>query len=357
MELSELMEEARAAMAPASFDYYVGGAHDELTLADNEAAWRRLRLRPSFLRDVTEVDTSIDVLGGRLASPIAIAPTAYQRLAHDEGELGTARAAESTGSLMVSSTLATTRLEEVAAAAPDCPRWFQLYVQRDREVTIEMVRRAEAAGFGALALTVDTPTLGHRPRDERNAFTLPDGLEMANLASVVPSVAGSGLAHYAATMFEAGLTPDHIAWLCGLTNLPVVVKGVLRGDDAIRSVDAGARGVWVSNHGGRQLDTAVATADALRDVVGAVAGRAEVYVDGGVRRASDVLKAIAMGARAVFLGRPVLWALASGGGDRVRALLVDLHNQLELAMRLSGVASWDAVPNDLVVASPTETAP
>lgn len=348
MDLDELEREARAVLDPAAYDYYVGGADDELTLADNVAAWRRLRLRPRVLRDVRVVDTSTTVLGADVAFPVLVAPTAYHRLAHDEGEVATARGAAAAGTLMCVSTLATVAVDDVAAAVPDAPRWFQLYVRTDRGWTAELAQRAAASGYRALVLTVDAVVIGHRRRDERNRFTLPAGTEMANVGAPPPSVDGSGLVAYASDEFDRGLVPDDIGWLAEVSGLPVLVKGIHRGDDAARAVDAGAAGVVVSNHGGRQLDTAVASADALPEVAEAVGDRAEVYVDGGIRRGTDVVKAVALGARAVLVGRPVVWGLATGGAAGVRSVLEQLRDELVRAMTLCGAASLDDLTSDLV---------
>lgn len=334
-------------LKPDAWDYYSGGADDEVTLAESHPAWTRLRLRPHVLRDVSEVSTGTTVLGRPVTMPVLVAPMAYQRMAHDDGERATARAASRTGTIMVVSTLATVSLEEVAACTTD-PGWFQLYVHRDRGWTAELVGRAAAAGYCALVLTVDLPLLGHRRRDERNAFTLPPGLMMANVGAPVPIGEGSGLASYASAELDPSLTPDDIAWLAELSGLPVVVKGVLRGDDAGACVDAGAAGVVVSTHGGRQLDTAIATADALPEVVQAVAGGAEVYVDGGLRLGTDVLKALSLGARAVLLGRPVLWGLAVGGEQGVVDVLEQLRAELARAMALTGAPDLSALTTDLV---------
>lgn len=348
MDLAELEQRARSTLDPAAYDYFAGGADDELTLADNVAAWRRLRLRYRVLRDVGSVSAATTVLGTPIAAPVLVAPTAYQRLADDEGEAATARGAQAAGTVMVASTLATVSLEGVAAAAPDAPRWFQLYVRRDRGWTAELVARAVAAGYRALVLTVDLPVLGFRRRDERNSFSLPVGLEMANMGSAVPVVDGSGLQAYAAAELDPSLTFDDIGWLRSLCDLPVVVKGVVRGDDAAACVAAGAAAVAVSNHGGRQLDSAVATADALPDVVEAVDGRAEVYVDGGVRGGTDVVKALALGARAVLVGRPVLWGLATGGAQGVAAVLEGFAEETARAFALCGARTVAEVTSDLL---------
>jgi 4-hydroxymandelate oxidase len=347
MDLDDLEQRARERLSPLAYDYYAGGAGTESTLRDNRDAWGRWRLHPFVLRDVSRVELRTELLGAGLATPIVVAPTAYHRLAHDEGEAATARGAADAGALMVVSTLATTPLEDVAAAAPDAPRWFQLYVFDDRGYAGELVDRAVAAGYRALVLTVDAPVLGYRPRDERNAFRLPEGLAMANLPLTMPEGDGSGLAALFGSI-DRTLTVDDLDWLADRSGLPVVVKGVHRADDAARCIDAGVAAVVVSNHGGRQLDGAVATADALPEVVAAVDGRAPVLVDGGIRHGSDVLKALGLGASAVLLGRPVLWGLAAGGADGVRDVLRWLTADLERAMILSGLADVGAIPADLV---------
>jgi len=351
MDLVELERRARTVLTRDAYDYYAGGADDEVTVADNVAAWSRLRLRPHVLRDVSAVTTATTVLGTPVDLPVLVAPMAYQRLATDAGEAATARAAAAAGTVMLVSTLATVSLEDVAAAAPQAPRWFQLYVHRDRGWTEELVRRAAAAGYGALVLTVDLPVLGYRPRDERNAFSLPDGLQMANVGRTTADTEDmSALRLYASQEMDAALTPADIEWLRGLVDLPVLVKGVLRGDDARLAVDAGAAGVIVSNHGGRQLDGAVSGADALPEVAAAVAGRAEVYVDGGVRRGTDVVKALALGARAVLVGRPLLWGLACGGEQGAADVLEGLRAGLARALALCGTPSPDDVTRDLLAA-------
>jgi 4-hydroxymandelate oxidase len=351
VDLDELEAQARERLTPAAYDYYAGGAGTEATLRDNGEAWGRWRLRPYVLRDVSRVELGIQLLGAELATPIVVAPTAYHRLAHDGGEAATARGAAEAGALMVVSTLATTSLEDVAAAAPEAPRWFQLYVFDDRGYAGELVDRAVAAGYRALVLTVDAPVLGYRPRDERNAFRLPEGIAMANLPLTMPDTHGSGLAALFGSI-DRTLTIDDLAWLAERSGLPVILKGVHRGDDAARCVDAGVAAVIVSNHGGRQLDGAIATADALPEVVEAVAGRAPVLVDGGLRHGADVLKALALGASAVLVGRPILWGLTTGGAAGVRDVLGWLRTDLERAMVLAGVTDVAAVPRDLVCGWP-----
>ena len=330
---------ARARLPRSVFDYYAGGAQDELTLAENRAAWQRLKLYYRVLAGVGECDLATSVLGRPVSMPILVGPTAFQKMACDAGEIATARAARRAGTLYVLSSLSTTPMEAVFAAAAS-PRWFQLYVYRDRALTRELIERAEAAGAEALMFTVDSPILGRRERDVRNSFRLPPGLSVANAfgagKGAFPEVPGSGLAAYVAEHFDPTLSWAHLERICAATSLPVVVKGVCRADDARRALEHGVRAVAVSNHGGRQLDTAPATAEILAPIAEAVDGRCEVYVDGGIRRGSDVLKALALGARAVFLGRPVLWGLAAGGEEGAAAVLELLRGELSEAMALAG---------------------
>lgn len=350
MDIHDLETRARERLSEQAYDYYAGGADDELTVADNVAAWSRLRMRPRVLRDVSTVDTSTSVLGTPVRMPVLVAPVAAQRMADDAGEVAMARGAAAAGTLMTVSTIATVSLEDVAAAAPDAPRWFQLYVRQDRGWARELVERATAGGYRAIVLTVDLPVLGHRRRDDRHPAGLPEGLRMANMPEA--SDRGQWLAAVARDDLDASLTFEDIGWIASLTHLPIVVKGVLRGDDASACVDAGASAVIVSNHGGRQLDTAVAGVDALPEVVAAVADRAEVYVDGGVRSGTDVVKALALGARAVLVGRPAIWALAVGGEDGVRGMLAELAVQTARVMALCGAATVEDCTPDLIAPRP-----
>jgi 4-hydroxymandelate oxidase len=335
---AELEERARRVLEPAVFDFYAGGSGEETTLAASTAAWRRIALRPHVLRDVSSVDTRVHVLGQELATPVCVAPMGYQTLAHPDGEVAMARGARRAGSLLTLSSRSSRRIEEVAAEAG--PWWFQAYVLRDRGLTRELVRRAAAAGATAIALTGDTPYLGRRRRD-RDPGLIPDEVFGVNL--------GDGFDRALAEQ-AADVTYDDIAWLREVSGLPVVVKGVLRGDDALSCAAAGAAGVWVSNHGGRQLDGAVATAEALPEVaeVAAAAGGAiEVYADGGVRTGVDVLRALALGARAVFVGRPALWCLATGGASAVAEGLAGLSDDLAHAMGLAGVTAVTEIDRGL----------
>lgn len=342
---------ARERMAPSAFDYYAGAAGDERTLAENRRAFHRLTLRPRVLVDVSHVDVSTSVLGRPLALPVLLAPTAFNRLAHEEGEMAAARAAAGEGTMMIASTMSTCTLEEIAAATSG-PAWFQLYVYRDRAVTQELVARAEAAGYAALVLTVDTPVLGRRLRDVRNRFVLPEGISMRNFEAALTDRARWGtsasFAAYIHDLVDPSLTWDAVEWLRSITRLPVVLKGILTAEDARLAVDAGVAALIVSNHGGRQLDGVAPSIVALPDVVQAVAGRLEVLMDGGVRRGSDVLKAIALGARAVLIGRPYLWGLAAAGEDGVRGVLRLLRDELVVSMALSGRPSLATLDRSLV---------
>jgi len=345
LNLRELESLAQPRLAVSAFAYYRSGADDELTLAENETAFARWLLRPRVLVDVSAVDTSIRLLGQLWSWPVGVAPSAAHKLACSEGELATARAARRTGTCFVLSTMSTVRLEDVAATHYSSLFFFQLYAFRDRGLTAQLVRRAEAAGFKALVVTVDAPFLGNREDDTRNAFSLPSSLRFENLAEAASGSAsgsaaaadGSRLTRLFVDQINSALTWDDIGWLRSITSLPVLVKGVLTAEDARLAVDAGVAGIVVSNHGGRQLDTAISSLDALPEVVAVVAGRVPVLLDGGIRRGTDVLKAMALGASAVLLGRPVLYGLALGGEDGAAEVLAMLQKELRLAMALSGV--------------------
>lgn len=342
---------ARASLPKMAYDYYASGAHDQLTLWDNMRAFDRCTLIPRVLVDISHRNMTTTVLGQHLDIPIMIAPTAFHGMAHAEGERATARAASAAGSLMIVSTLANTRLEDIAAEA-SCPLWFQLYVYKDRAATAELVKRAEAAGYGAIVLTVDAQLWGVREADVRNRFCLPPGLAIKNLPSGMENfpadVEDSGLAAYVASQLDPALSWQDVAWLRSLTDLPIVLKGIVHPDDAVLAAEHGASAIIVSNHGGRQLDTAPATLDALPAIAEAVGGELELYLDGGIRRGTDVLKALALGAKAVAIGRPALWGLAAGGEAGVCKVLNILAAELELAMGLCGCTSAAQVSPDLV---------
>lgn len=328
------------------WDYYFGGSGDELTLQANRAAFERIRLRPRFLVDVSTIDTRTTVLGIPVSMPILIAPSACHCMAHPQGELATARGAGAVDTLMVASTVATRSLEEIAEAATG-PLWFQLYVYQDRDFTASLVKRAQAAGYRALVVTVDTPHISKRERDIRNNFIVPPPpLVIANFRRQDTENATNLLTTRIKN--SASLTWDLIPWLRSLTSLPILLKGILTAEDALLAVEHGVDGIVVSNHGGRQLDGAIASIEALPEIVEAIADRCEVYLDGGVRRGVDVLKALALGAHAVLIGRPILWGLAVDGQAGVERVLKLLHGELEMAMGLAGKPTLASIDRSLV---------
>ncbi len=318
--------------------YFAGGACDEVTLGDNVAAWRRWRLRPRMLAGVGEVDTSVELMGGELAMPVLVAPVAYQRLVHEDGEAGMARAAAEAGTLMCLSTLATARPSEVAAAAPGARLWFQLYCFKDQGVTRALVDEAIESGFESIVVTVDAPPGGRRERDLRTGFKIPESIGVPSVQAVLGSQRAMTIAETFALM-DPALGWAELEKIASECDLPVLVKGILTADDAALAVEHGAAGVVVSNHGGRQLDCVAAGADALPEVVDAVAQRATVLVDGGVRRGTDVAIALALGADAVLVGRPALWGLAVDGEQGAHRVLELLRDELELTLALCGCAS------------------
>jgi isopentenyl diphosphate isomerase/L-lactate dehydrogenase-like FMN-dependent dehydrogenase len=352
--LGEFEDAARAVLPREVYDYYAGGAEDEQTIRANRAAFARHALLPRTLVDVSHVDTSIELFGTTIRSPTLIAPTAFHMLAHPEAEAATARAAAECGTIFVASTVSTLPIETIAQAS-GANIWFQLYVFKDRDITVELVRRAEAAGCQALCLTVTVPVQGKRERDARNRFRLPEGMEMANFVGLrqaqLPAAAGSGLEAFIASEFDASLRWDAVEWLASLTSLPVLLKGVCHPGDARLACEHGAAGIIVSNHGGRQLDAAIATLDALPGVLEATAGRVPVLLDGGIRRGTDVLKAMALGAAATLIGRPALFGLAVDGEAGVRRVLQLLQEELERALALCGQTRIRDVRADLLVAA------
>jgi isopentenyl diphosphate isomerase/L-lactate dehydrogenase-like FMN-dependent dehydrogenase len=329
--------EAAAAelLDPAAYGYFAGGAGDELTLRDNVEAFRRLQLRPRVLAGVGDPSTAVTVLGAELALPVLVAPVAYQRVAHPDGEVAMARAAATAGTAICLSTLATSTPEDVAATG--ATRWFQLYVFRDPGLNAELVARARDAGFTALVVTVDTPVLGRRERDVRSGFTVAQHIE-------IPALGRGGITPaQALELISPSLTWRDLEEFAATAGLPVIAKGVLTAEDALLAVEHGAAGLVVSNHGGRQLDGVSATIDALPEVADAVAGRIEVLLDGGIRRGADVVKALALGARAVLAGRAPLWGLAVDGEDGARRVLELLRAEVQMALQLTGVRTPDGL--------------
>ncbi len=325
---------AQARMESGAWNYYQSGSDDEVTLRDNHAAFERIRLRPRMLVDVRTCDMRTTMLGTPVRMPILIAPTAFHCLAHPEGECATAQAAGRAGALMVVSTSSTRSLEDIAKVAGG-PLWFQLYVH-DYQSAEELVHRATAAGYRALVVTVDSPRWGHKERAIRNRFRLPSSIYKANFTDEE------------AAKKDVRVTWESLSWLRSLTSLPILLKGILTAEDTILAVEHGVDGIIVSNHGGRQLDSVSASIEALPEVVEVVEGRCEVYLDGGIRRGTDILKALALGARAVLVGRPILWGLAVNGAEGVEHVLELLRTELELAMALAGRPTLNSIDRSLV---------
>jgi isopentenyl diphosphate isomerase/L-lactate dehydrogenase-like FMN-dependent dehydrogenase len=353
VNLLEYEDAARDKLPQPIFDFIAGAAEDEITLRRNREAYQRIQLRPRVLVDVSSVDTSTEILGSAVSLPVLLAPVALHRAAHPDGELATARAAADAGAIMVLSTMASSTIEEVAEAAAG-PKWFQLYVNPDRELTERLVRRAEASGYSALCLTVDAPYLGRRERDFHNRLKFPPDVRYANLelgvelSGIALGDQESALAAAAVRLINPAMTWRDIDWLRSLTSLPLLIKGILTTEDACLAVDHGVAGIVVSNHGGRQLDTVPATIEVLPEIVEAVQGRAGVFLDGGIRRGTDVLKALALGATAVLIGRPYIWGLAVDGEAGVRRVLELLKAEFELAMALTGCAVVSDIDRNLV---------
>ena len=353
VNLHEFEAAAEGNLARGVYDYFAGGANDELLLRGTRAAWDAISLRYRVMRDVSERSLVTTVLGEQLHWPVLIAPMSLQRMAHADGEVATARAANRTNTGMVLSTLSTTSVEDVRAELQP-PLWFQLYIEKDRSATQALVERAERAGCRAVVLTVDTPLLGRRERDVRNAFHIPPDTPTSHLnvpsehRAAVSRDAASALAAYVAANWDASISWRDLEWLRSVTSLPILVKGVVRGDDAQLAMAHGAAGVIVSNHGARQLDTSIATARALPEVADAMDGNGALLVDGGIRRGTDVLKAIALGAHAVLLGRPVLWGLSYDGENGVTRVLQLLRDEFDLAMALTGCRAISEITRDLL---------
>ncbi|KAG5551454.1 hypothetical protein RHGRI_009765 [Rhododendron griersonianum] len=355
MEITNVSEYegiAKQKLPKMVFDYYASGAEDQWTLEENRNAFSRILFRPRILIDVSKIDLATTVLGFKISMPIMIAPTAMQKMAHPEGKqflISTVYAF----TFETLSSWATSSVEEVASTGPGI-RFFQLYVYKDRNVVAQLVRRAERAGFKAIALTVDTPRLGRREADIKNRFTLPPFLTLKNFEGLdlgkMDEANDSGLASYVAGQIDRTLSWKDVKWLQTITKLPILVKGVLTAEDARLSIQAGAAGIIVSNHGARQLDYVPATIMALEEVVKAAQGRVPVFLDGGVRRGTDVFKALALGASGIFIGRPVLYSLAAEGEAGVRKVLQMLRDEFELTMALSGCRSLSEITRNHIVA-------
>ena len=352
VSLPEFRDLAMEVMEPAAFDYVDGGAWDELTLAENESAWLNYRFRPRVLVDVSRIDPSTTLLGAPAAFPVATAPMACHGLANPDGEIATARAAAAAGVPFALSTMSTCSIEEVAAAAPDGVRWFQLYTQADPRRTRSLVERAAAAGYSALLVTVDLPVLGYRERDRRSGFDLSVPLGNFDRAGGADADHGDELGETGYEVLDEGLaknlTWDSLATIRSWSSLPLVLKGILTGEDARLAVEHGVDAIVVSNHGARQLDRVPAGIDMLEEVVAAVPTGTEIWVDGGVRRGLDIAIALALGARGVLVGRPILWALAAGGQAGVERALAILREEFEIALTLLGAPTPAAIRPDHV---------
>jgi 4-hydroxymandelate oxidase len=336
VNVADYFERAAETVDPQVWCYFEGGSGDEVSLRANAAAYSRWRLRPRMLVDVSSISLETTLLGTPISMPLGVAPFAMQRLLDPDGEVATARAAAAAGTLMCVSTITSSSHAEIAAASGTTPRWLQLYVLRDRQRTLDHLAEAREGGYSALVLTVDTPLLGRRERDLRLGFRVPDDLALPYVRGHVPAVAETMSQHFQGT---AELTWRDLEWIAAESGLPLVLKGILTREDALLAVEHGAAAVYVSNHGGRQLDGVAAGLDALPEVVEAVGGRCEVYVDGGIRRGTDVLKALALGARAAFAGRAVASALAVDGERGVSRVLALLRDEIELGLGLLGCTS------------------
>lgn len=352
LNLDSLELRARERLDPMLFDYIAGGSGDEWTLHENRAAWSRLQLLPRMLRGVGTRDQRTTVLETPVSFPVLVPPMGFHGLCHADAELATARGTAAAGTIFVASTVSNRSLEAIAKAS-NGPRWFQLYVYRDKEITRNLVQRAAAAGYTALCLTVDTPLAGQRERDRRNHLRMPAHLGLENFPATHADQnkaegQGSALARYIADMWDANLTWDDVDWLRSISPLPVIVKGLMTPEDASLAVEHGAAAIIVSNHGGRQLDGVPAPITMLPFIVDAVGDQVEILLDGGVRRGTDVLKAIALGARAVLVGRPVLWGLTLDGEAGVLAVLEHLKKEIDLAMALAGCPTINDIDAALV---------
>jgi len=346
VDLDALEQNARRVMPPSSWIFCDTGADDEITVKENALAWRKLKLRPRVLRDIVEIDTSVTLLGAKFPMPIIVAPTGRHHLFHPNGERETARGTAAAGALFVMSTSGSTKVEDVAAEAAGVPQWFQLYMQPDRDATGSLLDRCVKAGFKAVVLTVDQPAPGWSPRAYRTPVPVRDDMRSVNMVGQPVARTAYDIDRKGIVMFPTNFSD--LEWLVKRVPLPVIVKGVLRGDDARRCVECGVKGVMVSNHGGRHLDTTVTTAEVLADIVAEVGDDAEVFVDGGIRRGTDIVKALALGAKAVLLGRPPLWGLSVDGANGVTAILKHMNGELVRAMQLCGAASLSALTADLV---------
>lgn len=339
-------KQALKILTPLARDYYKDGAGEEHSLKWNREAFKKIRILPRMLRDVTNVDITTTVLGEKVSMPLGIAPTALQRMAHPDGECANAKAAEAAGIIFTLSTISTSSIEEVAAAAPKAIKWLQLYVFLDRKLTLELVHRAEKSGFKALVLTVDAPTFGDRRNELRNNFNIPSHLKYANIEDYANRNNVYNKPIY--KLFDPSLSWDDVSWLKSQTRLPLVIKGILTVEDAVLSIKYGASAIQVSNHGARQIDGVPASIEVLPEIVKAVGDKIEIYIDGGITQGTDVFKALALGAKMAFIGRPMLWALACSGEKGAKELLELLRREIFLTFALSGCRSFNEITKTMV---------
>ena len=355
MELVNLYDfeiAARKKMPQQHFDYYAGGAEDEITLRTNESSFSSIKLHQRVLRNIRSVDTTAEILGNTMSMPVLIAPTSFQGLAHPDGEIAMVKAAGTAGVIMILSTLSNKSLEDVLAEAT-APVWFQIYMYKEKEINEGLIERAEKSGCSALVVTVDVPVQGKRERNIRNRFTLPSKLTIGNFEGsekgdlpVKPS--GSGLMEYVNTLFKHDLSWQDMKWLRSITDLPLIVKGILHVDDARLALEHGASGIIVSNHGGRQLDNCPAAVNVLAEIVQVINNEIPIILDGGIRRGSDVVKALAIGANTTAIGRSALWGLAVDGQAGVETVFSILKDELETTMTLCGVQSVSSIGHNVI---------
>ncbi|XP_012314262.3 2-Hydroxyacid oxidase 2 isoform X2 [Aotus nancymaae] len=341
--LTDFQAQAREHLSKSTWDFIEGGADDSVTRDDNIAAFKRIRLRPRYLRDVSEVDTRTTIQGEKVSAPIGIAPTGFHCLVWPDGEMSTARAAQAAGICYITSTVASCSLEDIVTAAPEGLRWFQLYVHPDRQLNKQLIHRVESLGFKALVITLDTPVCGNRRYDIQNQ--LRRNLTLKDLQSPKK---GNSLPYFQMASISTSLCWNDLSWFQSITRLPIILKGILTREDAELAVKHNVQGIIVSNHGGRQLDEVLASIDALTEVVAAVKGKIEVYLDGGVRTGNDVLKALALGAKCIFLGRPILWGLACKGEHGVKEVLNILTKEFHTSMALTGCRSVAEINRHLI---------
>ena len=359
--LLDYQKQAQKKLSNMAYAYYAGGARDEITLHKNRQAWDQIDLHYRVLVDVQHRTTHTRILNQEVHSPILIAPTAFHGLAHPQGECATIKGSSQANQIYIASTLSNRSIEEISAISNQ-HLWFQLYVYKDRALTLKLIEKAETAGCKALVLTVDAAEIGTRERDQATQFHLPNGLTLGNLrgtgkAEMNQTSSGSSLSEYVRTQLDPSLTWKDLKWLIQQTSLPVLVKGIVRVDDACRAVECGAHGVVVSNHGGRQLDTAPSTASVLPKIVQKVGSETTILVDGGIRRGTDVVKALALGAHGVLVGRPILWGLAVNGSQGVYSVLDLLNRELLEVMALCGCPTLESISLDLIHPYDTPSSP